>query len=106
MQIFGILVLVVIMFCLSIITIQKFHSELGRNFWNSAALSGVVSLFLLAALSWVHLFVYACVVFIILMAVREASKHMFKTPKGGYVLGIYYGLWMSIPIGAYQYGTH
>ena len=89
----------------AVVFLKKLRPELENTYWLTGAAVSVVVMALLSGLAWYNLFFYAFVSILIVLGVREASKHIFSISKGGIVLGVYFGLWLSLPVGALQFST-
>lgn len=89
----------------AVVCLMKLKPDLSRPYWFQAAGVTLIFMAVLSGLAWYNLFFYACVSFVIIMAVREASKYVFLKSKGGPVLGVYFGLWLSLPVGMLQFST-
>ena len=63
----------------------------------------ITSSALLSVLSLAHFFVYGFVVFIMMLMGREMAKLLEHPTHGSVVLGVYFGVWLSFPIGAYSF---
>lgn len=89
----------------AITCLHKWNPDLGKKYWFMSMGASILVLGVLSTLAIFNLFFYTCVVLIVLLFVREASKNMFMATEGGLILGIYFGLWLSIPVGVLIYST-
>ena len=89
----------------AVVCLNNLRADLSRYYWLNGLGATFVAMTVLSGLAWYNLFFYAFVSFVIIMGVREASKCIFLNPRGGIVLGIYFGLWLSLPMGMLQLGT-
>ena len=106
------------MFILSIITIlvfsvltsavvilQKLNPELMAPYWYKAFVFSLFTSLVLSILALSNLFAFCSVSLIILMFTKEATKHLFSSPSGSSIIGLYFGFWLSLPAGIYAYIT-
>jgi len=59
--------------------------------------------FVLVTLALYFFIVYAVVVLILVLMVRWLTTELEHPKYGGIVLGIYFGFFLSFPMGVYQY---
>lgn len=96
-------VLVVFLLIVSTMLIVKSQPNLNRNFWYKVAAICTAASLVFSFLAAYSLLVYSLIIGLMIFAVSEASKHMFSTRFGCFILGAYLGLWLSIPVGIYQW---
>lgn len=85
----------------SIYLIHKSQPSLGEHYWKRLAPVSLAVLGVLSVLALYNLLFYSCVAFLVVIATRKASKHIFSSPNGPEILGVYFGLWLSFPFGVY-----
>jgi len=98
------LLVVLIALGLSIPVLKK-KLDVSEGYWVKTIVFSALSFGILAALGLYNLFFYFCAVLVLVLMVRWVSEE-FANPKfGSLFLGMYFGLWLSLPIGVYSYGT-
>ena len=96
---------IVLALAVTVVVVSKYQPLASKEYWFKSFGFAVVIAVFLSGLALYNLFFYGCIVLLVVAAARESSKYIFSFPRGYLVLGVYLGLWLSLPSGAFQLTT-
>lgn len=104
LKILGTLVIVLLALAI-VIPVLKSKMEVQNGYWSKILVFTFLSFAALVALGFYNLFFYACIITMLVLLVRWITQELSNPKYGSLILGLYFGLWLSLPVGVYNYGT-